>query len=259
MTPLLLTRGLAVRFGGIAALRDIDLDIGAGEIRGIIGPNGAGKTTLVNLLTGVNRPTHGEVLFDGASIVGLRASTVAARGIRRTFQTTQLFAGLTVLENVMTGYHAALRTGPIAAAFGAGAIARDEREAAEHAREALAFVGMERFADRDGGELSFGQQRLIEIARAIVSRPRLLLLDEPAVGLSLDRVHDLETLVRRIRDERGMTVLMIEHVIHLVMSLCDRITVLASGRKIAEAGPDEVSRDPKVIEAYLGRGHAVRP
>ncbi len=254
----LVTRNLSVRFDGLVALDEIDLDVKAGEIRGIIGPNGAGKTTLVNLLSGVNVPTNGEILLDGRSIVGLKASAVAARGVRRTFQATQLFRGLTVLENVMTGYHSNIRTGAIAAALSLPSLHRAEAEATEQSWDALKFVGMERFADRDGAELSFGQQRMVEIARAIVGRPQVLLLDEPAVGLSLDRVQDLELLVKKIRDERGMTVLIIEHVIRLIMSLCDRITVLASGRKIAEGTAEEVSEDEKVAEAYLGRRqHAV--
>ena len=194
-----------------------------------------------------------DVLLDGRSIVGESASTVAARGIRRTFQTTQLFGGLTVLENVMAGCHADIRTGLFSAMFSTGRLKSDEREAEERAREALEFVRMTQFADRDAGQLSFGQSRMIEIARAIVSRPQVLLLDEPAVGLSLDRVHELEELIRRVRDERGVTIIMVEHVIRLVMNVCDRITVLSSGRKIAEGTADEVTRNDIVIEAYLGR------
>jgi branched-chain amino acid transport system ATP-binding protein len=249
----LATRDLSISFGGVHALEGVDLEIGAGEIRGIIGPNGAGKTTLVNLMTGVNRPTRGDVLLDGRSIVGESASAVAARGIRRTFQTTQLFGGLSVLENVMAGCHADIRTGLFSAMFSTESLKRDEREAEDRAREALEFVRMTPFADRDAGQLSFGQSRMIEIARAIVSRPQVLLLDEPAVGLSLDRVHELEDLIRRVRDERGVTIIMVEHVIRLVMNVCDRITVLSSGRKIAEGTADEVTRNDIVIEAYLGR------
>ena len=256
---ILVTNKLTVKFDGLVALHELDLNVKQGEIRGIIGPNGAGKTTLMNLLTGVNEPTSGEILFDGKSIVGLKASTIAAHGVRRTFQTTQLFRGMSVLENVMTGYHSCIRTGLLAAGLSLGSLRKDEAKARERAHDALVFVGMEKFSDRDGGELSFGQQRMIEIARAIVGEPRVLLLDEPAVGLSLDRVEDLEALIKRIRDERGMTVMIVEHVIRLIMSLCDRITVLASGTKIAEGTADEVARDEKVAEAYLGRSrHAGR-
>jgi branched-chain amino acid transport system ATP-binding protein len=256
VTPRLETRALSVRYGGLAALDGVDLAIGAAEIRGIIGPNGAGKTTLVNLISGIGRPSSGDVLLDGASLHGLRASAVAARGLRRTFQTTQLFRGLTVLENVMAGCHAALRSGPLAAILALPRLRADERIAAERARAALDFVGMAKFAEQDGGELSYGQQRMVEIARAIVGEPLVLLLDEPAVGLSPDRIADLDRLIRRIRDERGVTVLMVEHVIRLVMELCDRVTVLASGRKIAEGTGAEISADPQVMEAYLGPGLA---
>jgi branched-chain amino acid transport system ATP-binding protein len=165
---------------------------------------------------------------------------------------------MTVLENVMTGYHSRTRTGLLGSGLSLSSFRSQEAEARAKALDALEFVGMSQFASRDGGELSFGQQRMIEIARAIVGEPRVLLLDEPAVGLSLDRVHDLEALVKKIRSERGMTVLIVEHVIRLIMSLCDRITVLASGAKIAEGTADEVTQDEKVAEAYLGRGrHAV--
>jgi branched-chain amino acid transport system ATP-binding protein len=246
---------LTVAFGGLVALENVSLDIKRGEIRGIIGPNGAGKTTLLNAITGVSPPTSGGLLLDGQPIVGLKASTIAARGLRRTFQTSQLFKGMTVLENVMTGLHAKLGTSLIDAAFSLGRVRSEEREAAWKAREALEFVGMDQFADRDGGELSFGQQRIVEIARALVSEPAVLLLDEPAVGLSFNRVIELEDLLKKIRAERGITIVMIEHVIRVVMNVCDRVTVLASGRKIAEGTADEVASNKDVIEAYLGRGY----
>jgi branched-chain amino acid transport system ATP-binding protein len=250
---ILLANSVSVHFDGLIALDDINLDIRQGEIRGIIGPNGAGKTTLINLLTGINSPTAGEIILDGESIKGLKASDVAARGVRRTFQTTQSFRGLTVLENVMVGDHCATSANVFAAALSLAAMRRKEEEARERAWDALVFVGMEKFADRDSTELSFGQQRMIEIARAIISNPKILLLDEPAVGLSLDRVHELEDLLKRIRSERGTTILIVEHVIRLIMSLCDRITVLASGAKIAEGTAEEVANDDRVAEAYLGR------
>ena len=246
-------RGLTIAFGGVVALDNVDLMVASGEIRGIIGPNGAGKTSLLNLITGINRPTSGDVLLDDESIVGWKTSRIAAHGIKRTFQTSLLFKGMTVLENVMTGLHGNLHASPIAAALGLPSVWRDEREASQKAYAALDFVGMTQFAERDGGELSFGQQRIIEIARALVSEPQVLLLDEPAVGLSINRVSELDTLLRRIRDERGVTIIMIEHVLRLVMNVCDRIMVLSSGRRIAEGTADEVISNPAVIEAYLGR------
>ena len=251
--PKLELRAVTLAFGGLVALDNVDLAVAPGEIRGIIGPNGAGKTTLLNVITGINRPTSGDVVLDGQSVVGWKASRIAAHGIKRTFQSSLLFSGMTVEENVMTGLHGKLHASPLAAALGLPSVWADEKEAGERARSILDFVGMSQFADRDGAALSFGQQRVIEIARALVSEPQVLLLDEPAVGLSINRVGELDALLRRIRDERGVTIIMIEHVLRLVMNVCDRITVLSSGRKIAEGTGDEVVENPAVVEAYLGR------
>ena len=252
-TGRLIARDLAISFGGVHALDGVDLELGAGEIRGVIGPNGAGKTTLLNVISGLNRPERGEIQLDGRPIVGLKPSQIAALGLARTFQTTQLFRGMTVLENVMTGLHGRLRTGVIGAALGRRALHAEEADAARRAQGILEFVGMAQFAKRLATELSFGQQRVVEIARALVNEPTVLLLDEPAVGLSLNRVAEVDALLRKIRDERGVTIVLIEHVIRLVMDVSDRITVLNYGRKLAEGTPEEIRQNPTVIEAYLGR------
>ena len=244
--------GISISFGGLKALDSVSIDVDPGEIRGIIGPNGAGKTTLLNVICGINPPDHGAVWLDERPINGLKTSQIADRGIGRTFQTTKLFKGMTVLENVMTGLHGKMRASPLAAAFSMRSVLREEAEAARRAREVLEFVRMLEFADDEATSLSFGQQRLVEIARALVSEPQVLLLDEPAVGLSLTRVAEVDELLRRIRRERGVTILMIEHVIRLVMGVCDRITVLNSGRKIADGTAEEVMADREVAEAYLG-------
>ena len=243
---------ISISFGGLKALDSVAIEVEPGEIRGIIGPNGAGKTTLLNVICGIDQPDTGTVWLDGESINGLKTSQIADRGIGRTFQTTKLFKGMTVLENVMTGLHGKMGASPLAAALGLRSVLREEAEAARRAREVLDFVRMLDFADEEATALSFGQQRLVEIARALVSEPEVLLLDEPAVGLSLTRVAEVDELLRRIRRERGVTILMIEHVIRLVMGVCDRITVLNSGRKIADGTAEEVMADAEVAEAYLG-------
>ena len=254
--PILSVRDVTVTFGGVVALKNVSLDVSRGEIRGLIGPNGAGKSTLFNVVSGLSRPEQGTVVFGGRNLLALRPHEVAAQGIARTFQAAQLFAGMTVLENVMAGLHSRTRGGVLSAAVSSRGMRQAEAEARARALDALRFIEMAQFLDRYAGELSYGQQRLVEIARALVREPELLLLDEPAAGLSLTRVAGVDELLRRIRAEKGITIVLVEHVIRLVLGISDQVTVLSSGETIAEGPPETIREDRAVIEAYLGKESA---
>lgn len=255
MMPALELKNISLAFGGIKALSDVSISFPKGKIIGIIGPNGAGKTSLLNAVSGVTAPDTGTVMLGGEDITKYKPNEIAARGLRRTFQSSQLFPGMTVLENMMAGLHLEGKASFVECLLRSSRARAEEREMRDRAMEALQYVGFAHFADRPGNALSFGQQRIVEIARTMISEPRVILLDEPAVGLSVNRVAELDNLLRKLRDERGVTVIMIEHVIRLVMAVSDHIVVMNWGRKIAEGTADDVRSNEEVVTAYLGAHH----
>jgi branched-chain amino acid transport system ATP-binding protein len=242
-------------FGGLHVIDEVSFSCRAGIVKAIIGPNGAGKTTLFNLIAGSLAPASGSILFDGLPTGGLPPHRVALRGISRTFQATRLFPRMSVLENVMVGRHVRMRGGFMAGMVGPALTGRTERRAQEACRAVLADLGAADLAGRDAASLPFGRQRVVEIARALASEPRLLLLDEPACGLNPAETEDMGMLIGKIR-ERGITVLIVEHDMSLVMGISDEVLVLSAGRTIAEGSPREVQADPQVVAVYLGDGDA---
>ncbi len=256
MAPILIAKNVTKRFGGLVAVNDVSVEIPEKSIYSVIGPNGAGKTTFFNCITGFYTPEEGEILFQGRPIKGIPTDQITRRGISRTYQNIRLFANMTAIENILVGEEPRLKSTWIGAIFNTPATRREEAEATAEARRILRFVGLRGFGDYLAKNLPYGAQRRLEIARALASQPKLLLLDEPTAGMNPNETAEMTDFIRHIRDELGITILLIEHDMRVVMGISDKISVLDYGSKIAEGSPKEIRNNPRVIEAYLGTGAA---